>query len=92
MKRDLVMGWVFIAMALLMVVCIVVNCVNGNWDNLLICGFAFGMNISSAVDRFRDYKMRKEYEANWAKRDLAIRECWPNEDEDESEDNGIITD
>ena len=92
MKRDLVMGWVFIAMALLMVFCIVVNCVNGNWGNLPICGFAFGMNIVSAVNRFRDYKMRKEYEASWVKLDLAFRECWPDEDEDESEDNSIITD
>ena len=92
MKRDLVMGWVFIALALLMVFCIVVNCTNGNWGNLPICGFAFGMNIVSAVNRFRDYKMRKEYEASWAKLDLAFRECWPDEDENEPEDNSIITD
>ena len=92
MKKDLIMGWVFLILALLMVFCIVVNCVNANWDGLPICGFAFGMNITGAVNRFRDYKMRKEYEASWAKLDLAIRECWPDEDEDKSEDNSIITD
>ena len=85
MKRDLIMGWVFIAMALLMVVCIVVNCVNANWCNLPICGFAFCMNIVSAVNRFRSYKMCKEYKASWAKLDQTIRECWPDED------NNIIT-
>ena len=89
MKRDLVMGWVFIAMALLMVVCIVGNCVNANWVGLSICGLAFGLNIFNAV---RTYKMYKEYEASWAKLDQAIRECWPDEDEDKPEDNSIITD
>lgn len=91
MKRDLVMGWVFIVMALLMVVCIVVNCVNANWAGLPICGFAFGMNLSSAVNRFRDYKRRKEYEDMYS---LMSMRCWSNydEDEDEPEDNSIITD
>lgn len=92
MKRDLVMGWVFIAMALLMVVCIVGNCVNANWVGLSICGLAFGLNIFNAVNHFRTYKMCKEYKASWTKLDLAIRECWSDEDEDEPEDNNIITD
>ena len=86
MKRDLVMGWVFIALALLMVFCIVVNCVNSNWAGLPICCFAFGINIVNAFNRFRDYKMRKEHEASWAKLDLAFRECWPDENKDEPED------
>ncbi len=91
MKRDLVIGWVFIAMALLMVVCIIVNCINANWAGLPICGFAFGMNLSSAVNRFRDYKRRKEYEDMYS---LMSMRCWSNydEDDDESEDNKIITD
>ena len=89
MKRDLVMEWVFIAMALLMGVCIVGNCVNTNWVGLSICGLAFGLNIFNA---FRTYKMYKEYKASWAKLDWAIRECWPDEDEDKPEDNNIITD
>ena len=91
MKKDLIMGWVFIAMALLMVVCIVVNCVNANWAGLPICGFAFGMNLSSALNRFRDYKRRKEYEDMYS---IMSMRCWSNydEDDDESEDNKIITD
>jgi hypothetical protein len=91
MKRDLIMGWVFIAMALIMIFCIVVNCVNDNWGNLPICGFAFGMNLSSAVNRFRDYKRRKEYENQYS---IMSMRCWSayDEDEDDPEDNRIITD
>ena len=91
MKRDLIMGWVFIALALLMVFCVIVNCINANWAGLPICGFAFGMNLSSAVNRFRDYKRRKEYEDMYS---LMSMRCWSNydEDDDESEDNKIITD
>lgn len=87
MKRDLVMGWLFIAMALIMVFCIVVNCVNGSWGNLPICGFAFGMNISSAVNRFRDYKRHKQYEDMYS---LMSMRCWSDydeDDDDEPEDN-----
>ena len=91
MKRDLVMGWVFIAMALLMVVCIIINCINANWAGLPICGFAFGMNLSSAVNHFCDYKRRKEYEDMYS---LMSMRCWSDydEDKDEPEDNSIITD
>ena len=84
MKRDLVMGWVFIALALLMVFCIVVNCINANWAGLPICCFALTMNLINAVSHFRDYKMRKEYEESWAKLNESFRACWPDEDESES--------
>lgn len=67
MKKDLIMGWVFIALALLMVFCVIVNIVNQNWVGLTVCGFAFGMNITSAISRFRDYKWRKEYYTHWPK-------------------------
>lgn len=92
MKKDLIMGWVFIAMALLMVVCIVVNCVNANWAGLPICGFAFGMNLSSAVNRFRDYKRRKEYEDMYSIMSMRRWSDYDEDDDDEPEDNSIITD
>ena len=65
MKRDLVSGWVFTAMALLVVFCIVVNCIANNWGALPICIFTFSLNIYYAYNHFRDYKRRKEYEASW---------------------------
>ena len=91
MKRDLIMGWVFIALALLMVFCVVVNCINANWAGLPICCFALGMNLINAASRFKDYKMRKEYENQYS---LMPMRCWSNydEDDDEPEDNKIITD
>lgn len=94
MKKDLVMGWVFIALALLMVFCIVVNCVNANWAGLPICGFALGMNLMNAVSRFKDYKMRKEYENQYS---IMSMKYWGDvpyvdEDEDDPEDDNIITD
>ncbi len=92
MKKDLIMGWVFIALALLMVFCIVVNCVNQNWAGLPICGFAFGINLINAFGRFNDYKRRKEYDESWAKFNEAFDACWPDKDDDEPKDNSIITD
>ena len=92
MKKDLVMGWVFIGLALLMVFCIVYGCFIGNWEALPMCSFALILDIVNAANRFNDYKRCKGYEASWSKLDLAIRECWPDEDEDELENNSIITD
>lgn len=90
MKKDLIFGWLFLGMALLMVFCIVVNCVNGSWGNLPICGFALGMNITSAVNRFNDYKRRKDYEQAYS---LMSMRCWSDYDEDdESEEDNCITD
>ena len=88
MKRDLIFGWLFLGMALLMVFCIVVNCVNGSWGNLPICGFALGMNITSAVNRFKDYKRYKDYEQAYS---LMSMRCWSDYDEDDEpeEDNRI---
>ena len=62
MKRDLIWGWVFIALTLLAALCIVIHCVNANWDSAFICGFVFGINLMNAIIRFQDYKKRKEYE------------------------------
>ena len=90
MKKDLIFGWLFIGMALLMVFCIVVNCVNGSWGNLPICGFALGMNITSAVNRFKDYKRRQDYEQAYS---LMSMRCWSDYDEDdEPEEDNRITD
>lgn len=61
MKKDLIWGWIFIALALFMIFCIVIDCVNANWTSLPICGFAFGMNLINAIIHFKDYKERKEY-------------------------------
>ena len=62
MKRDLIWGWVFIILALLVALCIVIHCVNANWSGLSICGFVFGLNLTNAINRFKRYKMYKEYE------------------------------
>ena len=80
MKRDLVMGWVFIALALLMVLCIVINCIGANWVGLPICGSAFGMDLMSAVNHFKRYKMRKEYEKQYS---IMSMRCWSDYDEPE---------
>lgn len=92
MKSDLIWGWVFIAMALLMIFCIVVNCVNANWAGMPICCFAFGLNTMNAVNRFRDYKRRKEYENTYSIMSMRYWDDVPYEDEldedDEFEDTG----
>lgn len=90
MKSDLIWGWVFIALALLMVFCIVINCVNQNWAGLPICAFAFGMNITSAINRFKDYKRHKEYENTYS---VMSMQYWGDydEDKDDPEDTHIIT-
>lgn len=92
MKSDLIWGWVFIAMALLMVFCIVINCVNQNWASMPICCFAFGLNTMNAVNRFCDYKRRKDYENTYSIMSMRYWGDVPYEDEldeeDDSEDTG----
>ena len=62
MKKDLVMGWVFVGLALLMVLCIVYGCSIGNWTALPMCILALGMDITSAMTRFQSYQTRKSME------------------------------
>lgn len=93
MKKDLVMGWVFIAIALLMVFCIVVNCINGNLAGLQICGFALVLNVCNAITHFHDYKRRQQdWKDCMARFNDAFKDCWPDEENDEPEADNRITD
>ena len=87
MKNDLIWGWVFVILALVMVACIVYGIFIGNWSALPMCGFALGMNITSAITRFKSYKYRKSlYEF-----DQAFYACFKHQ-EDNPEDSNRITD
>lgn len=94
MTRDLIMGWVFIALALLMVFCVIINIVNQNWAGMPICCFALGLNTMNAVNRFKDYKRHKEYENTYSIMSMRYWGDVPYEDEldeEDDEDNSIIT-
>jgi hypothetical protein len=90
MKKDLVMGWVFVGLALLMVFCIVYGCFVGNWAALPMGCFALILDIVNAISRFRDYKRRqRDWKDCMARFNDAFNACWP---EDKPDDDNRITD
>ena len=92
MKKDLVMGWVFIGMALLMLACIIYGCFIGNWAAIPMCFFALTINTTNAISRLRAYKYHKNsirFQQSLRDFEEAFSACWPDNKPD---DDNRITD
>lgn len=61
MRNDLIWGWVFVGLALLMVACIIYGCFIGNWAAVPMCSFALALNVCNAISRFSSYRSRKRF-------------------------------
>ena len=92
MKKDLVMGLVFIGMALLMLACIIYGCFIGNWAAIPMCFFALTLNTANAISRLRAYKYHKNsirFQQSLRDFEDAFSAYWP---EDKPDDDNRITD
>ena len=86
MKNDLIWGWIFIGLALIMVACIIYGCFIGNWTAVPMCSFALILDVCNAISRFKDYKRRQQ---DWKDCMARFNACWP---EDKPDDDNRITD
>ena len=94
MKRDLIWGWTFAILAIVMLCFTFYGFYIGNDFGAIMCFIAAGIDIVNAVMRFHNYQRRKEWAwyASFEKLDEGIKACWPDEDDDESEDTaGILS-
>lgn len=90
MKSDLIWGWIFVGLALIMLACVIYGCFIGNWTALPICSFALTLNVCNAISRFKDYKRWQQDWKDYMDRfNDAFNACWP---EDKSDDDNRITD
>lgn len=91
MKSDLIWGWVFVGLALLMVACIIYGCCIGNWTAVPMCSFAFALDACNAISRFKDYRRKQDWSLmsmrRWSDYDTDL-----DDDEDELDDDNRITD
>ena len=60
MKNDLIWGWIFVVMSLLMLALVIYGCFIGNWTAVPMCSFALALNVCNAISRFTDYKWRQQ--------------------------------
>jgi len=82
MKRDLIWGWVFVALAILMVFCVFVNINNDNWEAMPICVFALILDTINAINRFVSYRRFKDYHKSFNNMNrYIIQELWPDEED-----------
>ena len=81
MKNDLIWGWVFVGLALLMVVLIIYACFISNWAAIPMCSFALILNVGNAISRFTSYNRYKDYHKMLDKLDTAILACWPDKED-----------
>ena len=81
MKKDVIMGCVWVFIALLMLLCVFVNINNDNWEAMPICVFALILNTINAINRFKDYRRHKEYHKSLDGMKRYIRETCPDEED-----------
>ena len=62
MKDQLIMGIIATIMAILMVVCLVVDVMTANWLAFSICVIALFLNTTNAIRCFRTYQTQKAME------------------------------
>ena len=94
MKSDLIWGWIFVGMALLMVACIIYGCLIGNWIAVPMCSFAFALDVCNAISRFNNYQRKRAWDSlslmsmrRWRYYDADL-----DDDENKPEDDNRITD
>ena len=94
MKSDLIWGWVFVGLALVMIACIIYGCCIGNWTAVPMCSFALTLNVCNAISRFKDYRRKRAWDSlslmsmrRWRYYDADL-----DDDEDEPDDDNRITD
>ena len=61
MKNDLIWGWIFVGLALIMVACIIYGCCIGNWVAVPMCSFALSLDVCNAISRFKLYRAHKRF-------------------------------
>lgn len=81
MKNDVIMGCIWVFMALLMLLCVFVNINNDNWEAMPICVFALILNIVNATNRFKSYRRLKDYHKTLDNMEQYIRELFPEQND-----------
>jgi hypothetical protein len=79
MKNNLIWGWIFIGLAILMLACVIYGCFISNWIAVSMCSFALILDICNTIMNFQVYKQRK---TEWARFNNTFNTCWPNQDDD----------
>ena len=92
MKRNLIWGWVFIILAIVMLCFTFYGLYIGNDFGAMMCCIATGINICNATMNFAEYKHKRDWNTSWEKLDEAFKACWPDEENDELEEDNCITD
>ena len=65
--KELIRGFLWIGLMVLMIICIIVNIHTGNISGLIICSFATILNLSNSITSFKEYKSLKEWEDEYFK-------------------------
>ena len=91
MKKNLIWGWIFAILAIIMLCFTFYGFYIGNDFGAMMCCFAAGINICNATMRFTEYKYQRDWNASWEKLNEAFEACWPDEENDEPEADNRIT-
>ena len=65
--KELVKGFLWLALAVLMVACIAINIHTGNISGIIVCSFAIILNILNAILSFKEYKLTRQWEDEYLK-------------------------
>ena len=91
MKRDLIWGWVFVILAIVMLCFALYGFYIGNDFGAMMCCIAAGIDIGNAMLHFTEYKFQRDWNDSLAKLNEALKASWPDEEDDESEEDNRIT-
>lgn len=91
MKRDLIWGWTFVILAIIMLCFTFYGFYIGNDFGAIMCCIAAGIDIVNAVMRFTEYKYQRDWNASLEELNKALKARWPDEQNDESEEDNRIT-
>jgi hypothetical protein len=82
MHRELVWTIVHVLLALLMIVCVVVDLVSGNIIGLAVAVIALIFNVNCAMDHYQEYQRHKlwELQNSLSKLEEAMKACWPDKE------------
>lgn len=80
MKSDLIIGWIFVGLALLMVVGIIYECFIGNWAAIPMCSFALILDVGNVISHFTSYNRCKDYHKTLDSMEQYIQKISSNEE------------